>query len=147
MTETVQAKRSFRTVSDVLNMPAGESEPIIMRAAPAIGRVVEAVGLLDVFFDSDFATYQSAREMAKLSKKERERVTEHVLSMGKGLTAALLTKGLGECLPDVKEIIAAVNGLTLAELNANYSTLEIIAAAKALLKDEGFLSLARGFMQ
>lgn len=131
----------YRTVSDVLNMPAGEAEPLIMRAAPAIERVASAVGLFDTFFDPDYVKYQDRAAFARLSESERERITNKVLDMGKGMLQKLLAKALGECLPDVMEVLAAVNGITVAELKARYNTLEVISMAKAIMGDPGFLSL------
>lgn len=137
--------KTYRTLTEVLNMPAGESEPIIMRAAPAIASVADGVGLFDAFFDEDFLKLQDSKAFAKLPKKEQQRIESKVSEMGKTLSKNLLAKGLGECLPDVKDILAAINGVTLAELNERYSTLEVIAMARALLSDKGFLSLVRTF--
>ena len=134
--------KTYRTLTDLLNMPAAEAEPLIMRAAPAIERVADAVGLFDTFFDPDFVTCQDKRAMAKLSKAERERIEAKVLNMGKELTRKLFAKGLGECLPDVMEVLAAIQGVSAAELKAGRTTLEVINMAKAVLGDPGFLSFA-----
>lgn len=138
-------KKTFRTISEIMEMPAGESEPIIMRAAPAIGRVADAVGLFDIFFNKDVITSKNADAMAKLSAKERQRVADSVLNQGKELTSKLLTIGLGPSFPDFKEIVAAINGITLDELNKNYTTADLIDAIKTLLNDKGFLSLLSTF--
>lgn len=135
-------EKTYRTVTDVLNMPAGESEPLIMRAAPAIARVADSIGVLDTFFDRDYVIFSEPARFAGLTAKERERIETKVLDMGKDTVRAFLSKGLGECLPDVKEIIAAINGMGLAELNERYTTLEVIAMAKAVITDQGFLSFA-----
>lgn len=137
-----EKEKTYRTLTDLLNMPAGEAEPLIMRAAPAIERVADAVGLFDTFFDADFVTYQDKRAFMKLNKAERERIENKVLGMGKGLMRSLMAKGLGECLPDVIDVLAAVQGITAAELKATYTTLEVINMAKAVLSDQGFLSFA-----
>ena len=139
---TDKKEKTYRTLTDLLNMPAGEAEPLIMRAAPAIERVADAVGLFDTFFDQDFVTYQDKRAFLKLNKAERERVEAKVLGMGKELMRNLMAKGLGECLPDVMEVLAAVQGITVVELKAAYTTLEVINMAKAVLSDQGFLSFA-----
>lgn len=135
-------EKTYRTVTDVLNMPAGESEPLIMRAAPAIARVVDSIGVLDAFFDRDYVIFNEPARFNGLAANERERIESKVLDMGKDTVRALLAKGLGECLPDVKEIIAAINCVTLAQLNERYTTLEVIAMAKAVITDQGFLSFA-----
>lgn len=135
-------KKTYRTVSDVLNMPAGEAEPLIMRAAPAIERVASAVGVFDTFFDPDYVKYQDRATFARLDEAERERITNKVLNMGKNILQQLLGKALGECLPDVMEVLAAVNGITVAQLKATYTTLEVINMAKAVIGDPGFLSFA-----
>lgn len=139
---TEKKAKTYRTITDLLNMPAGEAEPLIMRAAPAIERVADACGLFDTFFDPDFVAYQDKRAFAKLNKAERERVEAKVLGMGKEIMRKLMAKGLGECLPDVVDVLAAVQGVTADELRATYTTLEVIGMAKAVLSDQGFLSFA-----
>ena len=134
--------KKYRTLTDVLNMPAGESEPIIMRAAPAISRVCDAIGVFDVIFSNDFIAMQSAT-FEKLPAKEQKRIKANVLIMGKSLTRGLLEKGFGDSLPDVKEVLAAVQGISLDELNAKNSTLEVLGMARELVTDKGFLSLVR----
>lgn len=134
--------KTYRTLTDLLNMPAGEAEPLIMRAAPALERVADACGLFDTFFDKDFLTCQDPRAMAKLNKAERERVEARVLAMGKELTRKLFAKGLGECLPDVIDVLAAIQGVSASELKASRTTLEVISMAKAVLSDPGFFSFA-----
>ena len=134
--------KTYRTLTDLLNMPAGEAEPLIMRAAPALERVADACGLFDTFFDKDFLTAQDPRAMAKLNKAERERVEARVLAMGKELTRKLFAKGLGECLPDVIDVLAAIQGVSASELKASRTTLEVINMAKAVLSDPGFFSFA-----
>ena len=134
--------KTYRTLTDLLNMPAGEAEPLIMRAAPAIERVADAVGLFDAFFDPDFAAYQDRGAFAKRSQAERERIEAKVLGMGKDIMRNLMAKGLGECLPDVIDVLAAVQGVSVAEFRKQYTTLEVIGMAKAVIGDPGFFTFA-----
>lgn len=134
--------KTYRTLTDLLNMPAGEAEPLIMRAAPAIERVADAVGLFDTFFDSDFITYQDKATFMGRSKAERERIEAKVLGMGKDLMRNLMAKALGECLPDVVDVLAAVQGVSVREFRERYTTLEVISMARAIIGDPGFFTFA-----
>lgn len=126
MTEQNKEK-TFRTLSDVMDAPAGDGMETIARIAPAIEKLATKSGLLDLIIEKQ-GTAETEAEAVEIVK---------------GALAALMKYGLGECLEDMVEVLAAINGRTVEELKADYTGWDVVRMAKAVISDKAFFSLLR----
>ena len=135
---TIEAqKKTYKTLTDLLNAPARESMAAIARVAPAIERIARSSGIFDLVFSNAVMDVYDAKAQGKgATKKQAEALKE----TGVEITLRVLKYGLGENLSDMQEIIAAINGITVDELLDAYTTAEIIKMVKAIVSDQGFLS-------
>lgn len=119
--------KSYRTLSEVMEQPAGECLDIIARVAPAIERFTVKSGIIRALIEKQGTaqTVEAAAEMAELT------------------AAAVLKYALGECQQEAVEVVAAVNGLTVEALRTEYTGWELARMIKAVVCDPGFLSSAR----
>lgn len=122
MTEK-QAAKTYKTLSEIMEEPAGECLDIIARVAPALERFISKSGIIRTLIEKQgtASTKEEAAEMAELT------------------AAAILKYALGECQGEAVEIVAAVNGLTVEELRRDYTGWELAKMIKAVVMDKGFL--------
>lgn len=146
MTETKAAKNDYKTLTDVLNAPARESMATVARIAPAIERIARESGILSLVFSPEvMAAYDPAR-VREMTLDQRKSLNASMLKLGEEAMLRILKYGLGECLGDMQEIVAAVNGITKDELLDDYSGVEVVAMAKAIVSDQGFLTSLKQFI-
>jgi hypothetical protein len=127
MTKEKTEPRAYRTLSDVLEMPVEEGAQILARVAPALERFARKSGIFSVMF-----------EMAGTASSEAE-----AAKMGEEVALLVLRYALGECLEDMQEIIAAINGMSKEDLKKNYTVADVIRMIKSMVGDKGFLSSVR----
>ena len=94
--EKQQEEKKYRTLTEVLDAPAGECLDVVAIAAPAIERLVNKCGLIDYLVENG-GTANSVEEAKGYAKI---------------MTSTLLRYALGECQDDAVAIIAAINGIT-----------------------------------
>ena len=123
-------EKKFRTISDVMNQPADDTLAVIATIAPAIERVATKSGLLHLILE---------KQGTAVDEAEAIEIVESVVS-------ALMRYALGECMDDMKEIIAAVNGMTVEELGAQYTGWDVFNAAKVIISDKDFFSLLQSLI-
>ena len=123
-------EKAFKTISDLLEQPAGECVDVLAEVAPAIERVANRSGLLDMMV----AAQGTANDEAEAEK------------MVKAFISALLKHALGDCNGDVLTIIAAVNGITVEELRSDYSGWQLVRMVKAIITDKGFFTSLRALL-
>lgn len=128
MAEIIEKK--FRTVSDVMSQNAEESMAVIATIAPAIERIATKSGLLHLIVEKQGTAADSA---------EAGVIVE-------GAISALMRYALGECMDDMKSIIAAVNGLTVEEMGEQFTGWDVVSAAKTIITDKDFFSLLRSLI-
>lgn len=128
----------YKTLTDVMNMKGREAAPIVARIAPALAKVAKRSGVVGLLFNPTVATATSETAMARLTAKERASVEAKMADIGQEVTLKLLEVCLGECLADMVEIVAAVNGTTADQLLDDCTTAEIVARVKAIASDPGF---------
>lgn len=139
----MENSKGYKTLSQLMDAPAGECMQAIARVAPAIGTIAEKTGIFKLLFSDTVIKANSQSYMRHATKKERERIADEMASTGEQILLRLLKVGLGECLPEMQEVLAAINGISRDELLAKYSTREIIGMVKEVLGDDGFLSSMR----
>lgn len=140
MTENSKA---YKTLSDIMNAPGRESMAEIARIAPAVETVARKSGIFKLIFSDTVVKASSKAYMQGATKKERDRVSAEMRDLGEQVILKVLKYGLGECLPEMQEIVAAINGISRDELLDNYTMGEIVGMIKAIVGDEGFLSSLR----
>ena len=123
-------EKKFRTISDVMGQDANESMAVIATIAPAIERVATKSGLLHLI----------------LEKQGTAKTDAEAIEIVEGAVSALMRYALGECMDDMKAIIAAVNGLTVEELGEQFTGWDVVGAAKAIVTDKDFFSLLRSLI-
>lgn len=128
MTENIEKK--YRTISDVMSQPADETLAVIATIAPAIERVATKSGLLHLI----------------LEKQGTAATDAEAVEIVEGAVSALMRYALGECMDDMKAIIAAVNGLSVEEMGKRYTGWDVVNAAKAIITDKDFFSLLRSLI-
>lgn len=125
-----QQEQSFKTLSDLMEQPAGECLDLIARVAPALERICKKSGIIRTVI----ATGGTATNL------------DEALDMAEATATTVLKYALGECQDDAVEIVAAINGLTVEELRGNYSGWQLVKMIKAVVMDKGFLSSARSLL-
>lgn len=143
MTEKTEAKK-YRTVTEVMEMPAGESLAIIAAIAAPVERIVSGSGALKLLFNETVAVANDPEAMESMTAKQRAAINAKMIDLGAEVIA-LLIRSLSEYMPECKEILAALNGVTVKQLEEEYNGLEVIKMVRELVSDQGFLSLARTF--
>lgn len=128
MTENIEKK--YRTISDVMNQPADETLAVIATIAPAIERVATKSGLLHLILEKQGTAASDAE----------------AIEIVEGAVSALMRYALGECMDEMKAIIAAVNGLTPEEMGQRFNGWDVVNAAKAIITDKDFFSLLRSLI-
>ena len=123
-------EKKCRTISDVMGQDANESMAVIATIAPAIERVATKSGLLHLI----------------LEKQGTAKTDAEAIEIVEGAVSALMRYALGECMDDMKAIIAAVNGLTVEELGEQFTGWDVVGAAKAIVTDKDFFSLLRSLI-
>jgi hypothetical protein len=123
-------EKKFRTISDVMSQSAEESMAVIATIAPAIERVATKSGLLHLILE---------KQGTAANEAEAVEIVE-------GAITALMRYALGECMDDMKAILAAVNGLTVEEMGEKYTGWDIVNAAKAIITDKDFFTLLRSLI-
>lgn len=137
-------EKTYRTLTEIMAAPAGESLETIARVAAPIERIISGTGALKLLFNETVATAQDPKALAKMTDEERAEINNKMIEIGAEVVALLL-RSLADYMPECKEVLAAVNGVTVAELEESYTGFEIVRMVKALVSDEGFLSSVRTF--
>lgn len=125
--EENKTERKWRTLSDLMEANSGESLEAVARVAPAIERIITKSGLL-----------RSVLEKGGTARNEAE-----ALDIAESVASALLRYCLGENIGDAVEVLAAINGMTAAELKSSTTTWELVGMVKALVTDEDFFTSLR----
>ena len=123
--------REYRTLTQLMEQPAGECLDALAKVAPAIERVMDKSGLLDML----------------INKQGTASSTEEAEDIVKTFMQALLRYGMGECQADMLEIIAAINGTTPEQLRRDCTGWELVKMIKAVLTDRDFFTSARALLQ
>lgn len=127
--EKQQEEKKYRTLTEVLDAPAGECLDVVAIAAPAIERLVNKCGLIDYLVENG-GTANSLDEAKGYAKI---------------MTSTLLRYALGECQGDAVEIIAAINGMSAEELRRECTGWELVSMIKTMVTDKDFFQSLQAF--
>ena len=127
--EKQQEEKKYRTLTEVLDAPAGECLDVVAIAAPAIERLVNKCGLIDYLVENG-GTANSVEEAKGYAKI---------------MTSTLLRYALGECQDDAVAIIAAINGITPEELRSECTGWELVSMIKTMVTDKDFFQSLQAF--
>ena len=122
-------EKKYRTLTEVLDAPAGECLDVVAIAAPAIERLVNKCGLIDYLVENG-GTANSIDEAKGYAKI---------------MTSTLLRYALGECQGDAVEIIAAINGMSAEELRSKCTGWELVSMIKTMVTDKDFFQSLQAF--
>lgn len=122
-------EKSYKTLTDLLNEPAGDCMEAIARVAPAIERVANRSGLLDMLIQQQ-GTAANEAEAGDIVKE---------------FISALLAHCLGDCKDEMLDIIAAINGMTVEELKENYTGWQLVEMVKSIVTDQDFFTSLQSF--
>lgn len=129
--EKQQEEKKYRTLTEVLDAPAGECLDVVAIAAPAIERLVNKCGLIDYLVENG-GTANSVEEAKGYAKI---------------MTSTLLRYALGECQDDAVAIIAAINGITPEELRKSCTGWELVSMIKTMVTDKDFFQSLQAFTE
>ena len=126
-----QEEKKYRTLTEVLDAPAGECLDVVAIAAPAIERLVNKCGLIDYLVENGGKadSMEEAKGYAKI------------------MTSTLLRYALGECQDDAVAIIAAINGITPEELRRKCTGWELVSMIKTMVTDKDFFQSLQAFTE
>lgn len=127
--EKQQEEKKYRTLTEVLDAPAGECLDVVAIAAPAIERLVNKCGLIDYLVENG-GTANSVEEAKGYAKI---------------MTSTLLRYALGECQGDAVDIIAAINGMSAEELRRECTGWELVSMIKTMVTDKDFFQSLQAF--
>lgn len=130
-TAKAEKAKEYRTLTQLMEQPAGECLDAIARVAPAIERVLDKSGLLDMLIEKQ-GTADSEDDAGEIVKE---------------FMRALLRYGMGECQGDMVEIIAAINGTTPEQLRKECTGWELVKMIKTILTDRDFFTSVRALLQ
>ena len=124
-----KTEKKYRTLTEVLDAPAGECLDVVAIAAPAIERLVNKCGLIDYLVENGGTanSVEDAKGYAKI------------------MTSTLLRYALGECQDDAVAIIAAINGITPEELRRKCTGWELVSMIKTMVTDKDFFQSLQAF--
>ena len=131
MAEKKTEKKKYRTLTEVLDAPAGECLDVVAIAAPAIERLVNKCGLIDYLVENG-GTANSVEEAKGYAKI---------------MTSTLLRYALGECQDDAVAIIAAINDITPEELRRECTGWELVSMIKTMVTDKDFFQSLQAFTE
>lgn len=123
-----KAEKTYRTLTELMAAPAGESLETIARVAAPIERIISGTGAINMLVDENGVKAESMAAAAEII-----------------VNVAL--KAIGDYMPECKEILAAVNGITVAQLEKDYTGFEVVKMINVLVRDQGFLSSLRMFTE
>lgn len=126
-----KTEKKYRTLTEVLDAPAGECLDVVAIAAPAIERLVNKCGLIDYLVENG-GTANSIEEAKGYAKI---------------MTSTLLRYALGECQDDAVAIIAAINGVTPEELRSKCTGWELVSMIKTMVTDKDFFQSLQAFTE
>ena len=126
-----KTEKKYRTLTEVLDAPAGECLDVVAIAAPAIERLVNKCGLIDYLVENG-GTANSVEEAKGYAKI---------------MTSTLLRYALGECQDDAVQIVAAINGMTAEELRRECTGWELVAMIKTMVTDKDFFQSLQAFTE
>lgn len=126
-----KTEKKYRTLTEVLDAPAGECLDVVAIAAPAIERLVNKCGLIDYLVENG-GTANSIEEAKGYAKI---------------MTSTLLRYALGECQDDAVAIIAAINGITPEELRKSCTGWELVSMIRAMVTDKDFFQSLQAFTE
>lgn len=126
-----KTEKKYRTLTEVLDAPAGECLDVVAIAAPAIERLVNKCGLIDYLVENG-GTANSVEEAKGYAKI---------------MTSTLLRYALGECQDDAVAIIAAINGITPEELRRECTGWELVSMIKTMVTDKDFFHSLQAFTE
>lgn len=126
-----KTEKKYRTLTEVLDAPAGECLDVVAIAAPAIERLVNKCGLIDYLVENG-GTANSLDEAKGYAKI---------------MTSTLLRYALGECQDDAVAIIAAINGITPDELRKSCTGWELVSMIKTMVTDKDFFQSLQAFTE
>lgn len=126
-----KTEKKYRTLTEVLDAPAGECLDVVAIAAPAIERLVNKCGLIDYLVENG-GTANSIEEAKGYAKI---------------MTSTLLRYALGECQDDAVAIIAAINGITPEELRRKCTGWELVNMIKTMVTDKDFFQSLQAFTE
>lgn len=126
-----KTEKKYRTLTEVLDAPAGECLDVVAIAAPAIERLVNKCGLIDYLVENG-GTANSVEEAKGYAKI---------------MTSTLLRYALGECQDDAVAIIAAINGITPEELRRKCTGWELVSMIKTMVTDKDFFQSLQAFTE
>lgn len=129
--EKQQEEKKYRTLTEVLDAPAGECLDVVAIAAPAIERLVNKCGLIDYLVENG-GTANSIDEAKGYAKI---------------MTSTLLRYALGECQDDAVQIVAAINGMTADELRESCTGWELVSMIRAMVTDKDFFQSLQAFTE
>ena len=129
--KTENTEKKYRTLTEVLDAPAGECLDVVAIAAPAIERLVNKCGLIDYLVENG-GTANSIDEAKGYAKI---------------MTSTLLRYALGECQDDAVAIIAAINGITPEELRKSCTGWELVSMIKTMVTDKDFFQSLQAFTE
>lgn len=129
--EKQQEEKKYRTLTEVLDAPAGECLDVVAIAAPAIERLVNKCGLIDYLVENG-GTANSIDEAKGYAKI---------------MTSTLLRYALGECQDDAVAIISAINGTTPEELRSKCTGWELVSMIRAMVTDKDFFQSLQAFTE
>ena len=129
--KTEKTEKKYRTLTEVLDAPAGECLDVVAIAAPAIERLVNKCGLIDYLVENG-GTANSVEEAKGYAKI---------------MTSTLLRYALGECQDDAVAIIAAINGITPEELRKSCTGWELVSMIKTMVTDKDFFQSLQAFTE
>ena len=124
-----KTEKKYRTLTEVLDAPAGECLDVVAIAAPAIERLVNKCGLIDYLVENG-GTANSVEEAKGYAKI---------------MTSTLLRYALGECQDDAVQIIAAINGMSAEELRRECTGWELVSMIKTMVTDKDFFHSLQAF--
>ena len=126
-----QEEKKYRTLTEVLDAPAGECLDVVAIAAPAIERLVNKCGLIDYLVENGGTanSIDDAKGYAKI------------------MTSTLLRYALGECQDDAVAIIAAINDITPEELRRKCTGWELVSMIKTMVTDKDFFQSLQAFTE
>lgn len=129
--EKQQEEKKYRTLTEVLDAPAGECLDVVAIAAPAIERLMNKCGLIDYLVENG-GTANSIDEAKGYAKI---------------MTSTLLRYALGECQDDAVQIVAAINGMTADELRESCTGWELVSMIRAMVTDKDFFQSLQAFTE
>ena len=129
--EKQQEEKKYRTLTEVLDAPAGECLDVVAIAAPAIERLVNKCGLIDYLVENG-GTANSIDEAKGYAKI---------------MTSTLLRYALGECQEDAVAIVAAINGITPEELRRKCTGCDLVSMIKTMVTEKDFFQSLQAFTE